>query len=86
MLEAILYDNDMVNREEPLDEAKLKPWTDKTAKALETPVSELGEDFFTEEWIDSFCCGDSTFIENEIKEHHCLGELSDLLNEFFEEY
>lgn len=86
MLESIMYDNDMVNREEPLDESRLQPWVDKVAACLEAPIAELGESFFTDDWIESFCCGDADDQTVQIDLHPCLKELSETLDLFFEEY
>lgn len=86
MLESIMYDCDMVNREEPLDESRLQPWVDKVAACLEAPIAELGESFFTDDWIESFCCGADDALTVQIDLHPCLKELSETLNLFFEEY
>lgn len=86
MLDAILYDNDMVNRENPLDEDKLRPWVIETYNALTIPFRKLGKDFFTEDWIDEFCCGDDDFMMSQIAENPSLFRLHCILNDFFDYY
>lgn len=86
MLEAILYDNDMVNRSAPLNEAKFKYWVERVSQDLEAPVKELGVSFFTDEWIDDFCCGDECFIQEAVGKHSCLVNVNTDLNMFFENY
>lgn len=86
MLESIMYDNDMVNREEALDESRLQPWIDTVSACLNAPIAELGESFFTDEWIESFCCGEIDYQTTQIEMHPCLQELSEVLDLFFEEY
>ena len=86
MLEAIIYDNDMANREEPIEGSRIAPWLERVVNALKKPVRELGLNYFTGEWIEEFCCGENSFIDDEVKAHPCLGELNDVLNDFFDEY
>lgn len=84
MLNTILYSNDMVK--EPKNEQAFDYWKGIVSDALIAPVVELGEDFFTDVWIENFCDGDSDFINSEVEEYPILEELMEALNDFFEEY
>lgn len=86
MLLAVMTDNDMVSREEPLDEKALEPWIKKTEDALTKPFGQMGEGYFSDKWIDDFCTGDEDFQEAEIKRHKSLEEVFNVLNDFFENY
>ena len=86
MLNVIIYSNDMVNREEALNEAAYDHWKKIVAATLEKPILELGLAYFTDEWIEMFCDGDSDFVNNEVEEYPVLKELNSALSDFFEEY
>lgn len=82
LLEVIIYDNDIVNRLNPLNETKLKPWIDKVEQALID--SKVEPSIFTEEIIDMFAAGDADEMEAFVKEHPTLAEVHKLLNDFFD--
>ena len=84
-LDAIIYDNDYVNRWNPLDEEKhYGLWIDEVGRGLKRPIQELGAEFFTDEMIDTLSIGDYDEMMAIIGEHPCLRYLNELLNKYDE--
>lgn len=84
-LDEILYANDYINREEKFSSQKhWGNWIEKINPIVEKAVNVLGENFFTDDFISMFCDGDCDDVQNAIKEHPCLNELSEALNDYFD--
>ena len=84
-LDEILYANGYINRVEKFSVKKhWGNWIEKIDPIVKKAVDELGVDFFTDDFISMFCNGDYDDIQNIIKEHPCLNELNELLNDYFD--
>ena len=84
-LDEILYDNDYINREEKFSVKKhWGNWIEKIDPIVKKTIDELGEDFFTDDFISMFCDGDYDDLQNVLNEHPCLNELYEALNDYFD--
>lgn len=84
MMDALIYDNDIVNRWNPFDEKiHYGEWTEKIGKVLEPAIEELGEDFFTEDNIDLLTIGDYDLMYALIEHRPVLKPLNEVLNQYF---
>lgn len=84
-MDELLYDGDFINRWEPFDEKKhYADWLNKFGPLLEELTEELGWDFFNEDFIEMFTCGDYDEMMEAIEIHPCLQPLYDLLDEYHE--
>ncbi len=82
-MDELLYDGDYITIWTPFDEKKhYVDWVEKFEPLLEKLTSELGWDFFTDEFISMFACGDYDEMMKSIESHPCLKQLSDLLDEY----
>ena len=85
MIDAILYDNDIVNRTHPfVEEIHYGAWLINITQALIAPVMQLGKEFFTDEFIDMFSIGDGDEMEAAVAEHPVLSYVNELLNQYFD--
>lgn len=85
MMDALIYDNDFVNRWNPFnEEVHYGEWTEKISKVLEPAIEELGEDFFTEDNIDLLTIGDFDLMQAQIDHNPILEPLNEVLNQYFE--
>lgn len=83
LIDILIYDNDFVNRETPLDESKhYGNWIEKVAEKVCFPNNDLN--FYTEDRMNLFAVGDFGEKEELIKEHPELRELDTILNEYFD--
>ena len=83
LIDILIYDNDFVNRETPLDESKhYGNWIEKVAEKVCFPNNDLN--FYTEDNMNLFAVGDFGEKEELIKEHPELRELDTILNEYFD--
>lgn len=84
-MDEILYDGDFINRWEPFDEKKhYGDWLNKFEPLLEELTAELGWDFFDDEFIEMFSCGDYDDMMAAMEIYPCLKQLHDLLDEYHE--
>lgn len=82
-MDGILYDGDFINRWHPFDKKiHYADWNNKFEPLLEELTAELGWDFFDEEFIEMFSCGDYDEMMEAIEIHPCLKPLYNLLNEY----
>ena len=84
-MDEILYDGDFINRWHPFNAKKhYADWPDKFEPILEELTAELGWDFFDEEFIETFSCGDYDDTMETIKIWPCLEPLYDMLNDYLD--
>lgn len=84
LMDGILYSNDIVNREEPVDIKKhYGDWWKKIAAALVYPVALFGADLFTEEVVELLSDGDSDEAAAFVKQYN-LETLYQTLNDYFD--
>ena len=84
-MDEILYDGDYINRWHPFDKKiHYADWINKFEPILEELTAELGWDFFDEDFISMFSCGDYDDMMDAIENHPCLKPLYDCLNEYDE--
>lgn len=84
-LDEILYDGDWINRWEPFDEKKhYGDWPKKIEIILNNLIEELGDNFFVDDFVEMFTCGDYDDMMDEIDQHPSLQILYDALNEYHE--
>lgn len=85
MIDAILYDNDIVNRMHPfVEEIHYGAWLINITQALIAPVMQLGKEFFTDEFIDMFAVGDDDEMKAAVVEYPILSYVNELLNQYFD--
>jgi len=83
LVDALIYDNDYVNRWTPFDESKhYGGWIEKIAEKVSLPLAN--QKYFTDEAIDTFAVGDFSEKEDMIKEHPELRELDKVLDEYYD--
>ena len=83
-MDAILYDNDFINRYSPFNEyVHYGKYTKKIAKALVEPIKRLGVEFFTDEMINILSIGEETEA-NEIIDENGLVDLHTVINEYYD--
>ena len=82
-LDAIIYDNDFVNRWTPFDEAKhYDEWVKKVEDAISFPDGD--EEFWTDDNIDLMAIGDYDLILQLIEKFPELESLDKILNDYME--
>lgn len=82
-MDEILYDGDFINRWEPFDRNKhYADWFNKFEPLLEELTAELGWDFFDDEFIEMFSCGDYDEMMEAIEVNPCLKQLYNILDEY----
>lgn len=86
MLTLVMVDNDMVNKDEAPDKKLFEFWVKKTEDALAEPFEQMGEGYFSDEWMDDFCTGGKQFQEGEIRRHKSLEKVLYVLDDFFRNY
>jgi hypothetical protein len=83
LMDALIYDNDFVNRFTPFDESKhYGNWVEKIAEKVCFPDNNM--EYFTDEAIDKFAIGDYDEKEETIKKYPELRELDKVLNEYYD--
>ena len=84
-LDGILYSGNWINRWHPFDEeTHYGDWVEKFEKELDKIVPELGEDLFTDDFVQLFCDGDYDEMQDNCKNHPCLKTLDQMLNDYFD--
>lgn len=82
-MDEILYDGDWITRWTPFNEEKhYGDWPEKFENLLEKLIGELGSDFFTDEFVCMFTCGDYDDMMDAINNHPCLKSLYEILDEY----
>lgn len=82
-LDEILYDGDWINRWNPFDEKKhYGDWVYKFEVELKPVIETLGIDFFDDDFIMYFCCGDYDDAQAVIEANPCLGKIYSMLDEY----
>lgn len=82
-MDEILYDGDWITRWTPFNEEKhYGDWSKKFEPLLDKLIEKLGSDFFTDEFICMFTCGDYDDMMDAICIHPCLKSLYELLDEY----
>lgn len=83
-MDAILYDNDFVNRYSPFNEyVHYGEYTDKIAETLVEPLKRLGESFFDDDTIEIISVGEESEM-NTIVAKNGLNDLHETLNEYYD--
>ena len=83
-MDAILYDNDFVNRYSPFNEyVHYGNHTKKIAKTLVEPIKRLGIEFFTDEIIETLSVGEESEMSN-IIEQNDLHKLNEALTHYYD--
>ena len=84
-MDGVLYDGQFIDRWHPFsDKIHYAHWLNKFETLLEELTAELGWEFFTDELIDVFTCGNQEEVTWHCELNPCLQQLNKLLNEYHE--
>ena len=84
-LDCILYDCGFIDRMHPFNESiHYGDWVKKLETELEKIVPELGEDYFTTEFIEEFADGDYEDMMKNCEKYSCLKPLNQMLNDYYD--
>ena len=84
-MDNVLFDGDYINRWHPFDSNKhYGPWLSKFESLFEELAAELGWDFFDNDFIEMFPCGDYDDVMRAIELYPSLQQLYNMLNEYGE--
>lgn len=85
LMDVILYDNDIINIHNPLNEDfHIGAWIDDIASAVKLALPEIGENYFNNERCEIFAAGEYSEIQKMIEEHPILRDLDEALSNYFE--
>ena len=84
-MDGVLYGCGFIDRLHPFnEEVHYGDWTEKFENTLDKIVPKLGEDFFTDDFITTFCDGDEDLIIQSCKKYHSLKSLNQMLNDYYD--
>lgn len=84
-MDDVLYNEGFIDRLNPFNEEKhYGDWTEKFEAELDKIVPEFGENFFNDEFIEMFACGDYDDMMETTKKYSCLKPLQKMLDDYFD--